>query len=278
MAESIFRGPPATMPIEPRSNPIFQWANKVNEVVGRNKVTSYSGWLSEANKNEEFDMAMEAAGFVTVTIKHSNGEEVTHWKVPVGTFVPIMTQVDTLGSIKTSDDRHGMAIGWRQTLDGRGQSFTRFMAIFTPIFPAYVEPVMITVKSRTTGDIVGALMRQYELLDWIAKSRKDRNLAPKSYPFYAVLLEIGAGAEDIRGTTVTANVIPPVNMAPDPLTKEYVLKVFLGTSEHQDLINLVESHLDEVIEWSLHESRPTAPVPMQENTDGTATQRTPVRS
>lgn len=260
--EGVFRGPPAVAPPEKRNDPLLQWASKVSEVVGKNR-KPFSGFFSQVGKDDEFDAAM-AQRYEPMVIKHSGGNTVQHWKIGTADIIPIITKVDTLQTIKTAGGkRHGMALGWRVSAEGRNQSFCKFLCILRPIADLYERPVMITFKSTATGDIIGALMQQYNILSFMEEQRMAANKPKANYPFYAIAAQIGPGEEAMRGSELSSEFIPPANMAPEPMTIEYARSLFIGRD--QQMIDNIESYLDEAIEWSIAESRPTTSDSEQDN-------------
>ena len=77
---------------------------------------------------EALDGAMAAAGFDTVTIKHGGGNLVTHWAVETANLFVIADGVQSIGEMKGTRDRFGIAFGWRTLPDGRQQSQLKLRA------------------------------------------------------------------------------------------------------------------------------------------------------
>lgn len=251
MRDAHFRNRQARNVSPPTFDPILQWANNVIDVDNN---MAYVGWLSEHGKNKEFDMAMLDAGFVTTTIKHGNGKKVRHWLIPTVELYPLIEHVSTFLEIKTTNERFGMALGWRTLESGAKQSFLKFKALMGALYPYYCEPVIVTAKSTITDDLIAALLRQYDILDWISASVKAGGKEPLAYPYYAISLVLGAGEEVRRGDTKTSSVVPPINAAPKPMTRDYAAQVFIGRQHYQPLINLIESLLDDAAQWSITET------------------------
>lgn len=272
--EATFRGKPAAMPFEPRQDPILQWGSRVNEVYTNNTqkrmTRSYSGFLSEVGKDEEFDDAMTASGMQQILIQHSGGMEVTHWCIEQADLIPLITHVDTLSSIKqTGGIRGGMSLGWKNLENGQFESFLRMLVLYRNIYPEYQKPMMFTIKSTGTRDVIDALRVQYNVLKLIEESRVARNLPPIGYPFYAVAVRVAAGDEVPRGKIQVSNYAPIVNLAPIPLTLGFAKEVFIG--KDQKLVNLVESMIDEAVEWSkqdvIHQSQVVVQPTMEPSND-----------
>lgn len=251
MRDAHFRNRQARTIPEQSSDPILQWANGVIDIDNN---MSYVGWMSEHGKNKSFDMAMLDAGFFSTTIKHGSGKKVRHWLIPTVGLYPLIEHVSTFLDIKTTPERYGMALGWRTLESGAKQSFLKFKALMTALYPYYCDPVMVSVKSTVTDDMIAALLRQYDILDWITSRVKEGGREPRGYPFYAIALYLGAGEETRRGESKTSPVVPPINAAPKPMTREYAAQVFIGRAHYQPLITLIESLLDDAITWSTNET------------------------
>src|SRR3954469_22307878 len=162
MDEVTFTRGPARRPIPRVSDPLLQWATGLQTKERR----IYAGWLAEAGKIDTLDAAMEQAGFAQVTIKHGSGNMVTHWAVETANLFVIAEGVQSIGEMKHTTDRYGIAFGWRTLDGGRQQSVLRFRAHMRALIALGFEPpVLVSPKSTWTGDILNALPRQYEVLD-----------------------------------------------------------------------------------------------------------------
>jgi len=125
MDEVTFTRGPARRPIPRVSDPLLQWATGLQTKERR----IYAGWLAEAGKIDALDAAMEQAGFAQVTIKHGSGNMVTHWAVETANLFVIAEGVQSIGEMKHTTERYGIAFGWRTLPGGRQQSQLRFQKL-----------------------------------------------------------------------------------------------------------------------------------------------------
>jgi hypothetical protein len=208
----------------------------------------YAGWLAEAGRIEALDEAMEKAGFKHVTIKHGSGNLVTHWAVETANLFVIADGVQSIGEMKNTAERYGIAFGWRTLQGGRQQSQMRLRAFLHELLAVgFEEPLLVTVKGTLTGDLIAALTRQYEVLDTVDLFRKQSGKPPYNPPFYACSIPLGPGTEVTRGSGgATKEITPIVADIPMPITKEYILAHWIK----RPWVQLVEGLIDQTIAWS----------------------------
>lgn len=244
---SFTRGP-ARRPMPRVVDPLLQWATGLTTKERR----IYAGWLVEAGKLEALDIAMNDAGYKQVTIKHGSGNMVHHWAIETANLFVVAEGVQSIGEMKHTGDRYGIAFGWRVLDTGRQQSQLRCRVLLRELLAVgYDQPLLLTVKSTLTGDLITALTRQYEVLDAIDAFRtQDKKLALQP-PFYACSLPLGPGAEVARGSGgQTKEITPPIANIPNPITKEYVRAHWIT----RDWAALIEGMLDDTIRWSISTS------------------------
>ncbi len=219
-------------------DPIIQWATGLQTKERR----IYAGWFVEAGKLEDLDEAMARAGFPQVTIKHGSGNMVTHWAIETADLFVVAAGVQSIGEMKHTNERHGIAFGWRTLEGGRQQSVIKARVYVAQLVAAgYTDPLLLTVKSTLTGDVITALMRQYEVLD----------AAGGDLPLYALSLPIGPGMEVARGSGgQTKEITPPVALVPTPITEEYIAARWIS----QELCDRIEAQLDDTCRWSIEAS------------------------
>jgi hypothetical protein len=248
MEEVAFTRGPARRPAPRVADPLLQWSTGLQTKERR----IYAGWLAEAGRLDTLDAAMEQAGFAQVTIKHGGGNFVTHWAVEVANLFVIAEGVQSIGEMKNTTERYGIAFGWRQLQDGRGQSVLRFRAYLQELLHVgFNEPLLVTLKSTLTGDVLNALTRQYEVLDAVDALRRQQGKPPLEPPFYACSIPIGPGAEVSRGTSQTKEITPPIGQIPTSITREYILAHWIK----REWASLIEAQLDQTIAWSVANSR-----------------------
>jgi hypothetical protein len=249
MDDVTFTRGPARRPMPRVSDPLLQWATGLQTKERR----IYAGWLAEAGKIDALDTAMEQAGFAQVTIKHGSGNMVTHWAVETANLFVVAEGVQSIGEMKHTEDRYGIAFGWRTLEGGRQQSVLRFRGFLQELLGVgFYEPLLITAKSTLTGDLINALTRQYEVLDAVDVFRAQDKKPPMNPPFYACSIPLGPGQEVARGSGgQTREITPPIANIPAPITKEYVRAHWIK----RDWSTLIEGMLDDTMRWSVTNSK-----------------------
>jgi hypothetical protein len=249
MDDVTFTRGPARRPMPRVSDPLLQWATGLQTKERR----IYAGWLAEAGKIDVLDTAMEQAGFAQVTIKHGSGNMVTHWAVETANLFVVAEGVQSIGEMKHTEDRYGIAFGWRTLEGGRQQSVLRFRGFLQELLSVgFYEPLLITAKSTLTGDLINALTRQYEVLDAVDVFRAQDKKPPMNPPFYAASIPLGPGQEVARGSGgQTREITPPIANIPTPITKEYVRAHWIK----RDWSSLIEGMLDDTMRWSVTTSK-----------------------
>jgi len=240
---------PARRPMPRVADPLLQWASGLQT----KERQIYAGWLIEAGRLDALDAAMAQAGFSQITIKHGSGNMVTHWAVETANLFVVAEGVQSIGEMKHTEDRYGIAFGWRTLEGGRQQSVIRFRAFLRELLDfGYTDPLLVTAKSTLTGDIIGALTRQYEVLDAVDAFRAQDKKPPLNPPFYACCIPLGPGQEVVRGSGgQTKEITPPIAAIPTPVTKDYVRVRWIK----RDWATLIEGMLDDTIRWSVAASQ-----------------------
>jgi hypothetical protein len=249
MSEDIhFSRGPARRPLLRIADSLLQWSTGLQT----NERRLYSGWLAEAGRSEAFDAAMGQAGFSQVTIKHGSGRSVTHWAVEYADLFVIADGVQSIGEMKHTADRYGIAFGWRTLPGGRQQSQLRFRAFLRQLLEVdFVEPVLVTVKGTLTGNLIAALTRQYEVLDAIDAFRKQDGKPSLNPSFYACSISLGPGQEVSRGSGAqTKEITPIVATIPASITKAYILQHWIK----RPWVQLIEGQIEQTIAWSVSAS------------------------
>jgi len=245
MDDVTFARGPARRPLPRVADPLLQWATGLQTKERR----IYAGWLAEAGRIEALDAAMEQAGFSQVTIKHGSGNMVTHWAVETANLFVIADGVQSIGEMKHTTERYGIAFGWRTLPGGRQQSQMRCRALLHELLDVgFEEPLLVTVKGTLTGDLIATFTRQYEVLDAVDAFRKQSGRAPYDPPFYACSIPLGPGAEVTRGSGgATKEITPIVANIPTPITKEYILARWIK----RPWVALIEGMIEQTIAWSV---------------------------
>ena len=249
MDDVTFTRGPARRPMPRVADPLLQWATGLQTKERR----IYAGWLAEAGKLDALDEAMQQAGFSQVTIKHGSGNMVTHWAVETANLFVVAEGVQSIGEMKHTEERFGIAFGWRTLEGGRQQSVLRFRAFLHELLDVgFYEPLLVTAKSTLTGDVIAALTRQYEVLDAVDVFRAQDKKPALSPPFYACSIPLGPGQEVARGSGgQTKEITPPIAAIPSPVTKDYIRSRWIK----RDWSTLIEGMLDDTIRWSVTSSK-----------------------
>lgn len=236
---------PARRPMPRVADPLLQWATGLQT----NDRRLYAGWLAESGRNPALDEAMNEAGFSQVTIKHGSGNLVTHWAVETANLFIVAEGVQTIAEMQHTPDRYGIAFGWRTLQGGRQQSQIRFRAFMRELLEfGYTEPLLVTAKGTLTGDVINALIKQYDVLDAVDVFRKQQSKPPMQPPFYACSIELGPGKDVTRGSGgQTKEITPVVARIPTPITKDYILAHWTK----KPWVALIEGILDQTIAWSV---------------------------
>jgi hypothetical protein len=222
----------------------LQWSTGLQT----NERRIYAGWLAEAGRSAALDEAMRNAGFAQVTIKHGSGNIVTHWAVETANLFVITEGVQSIPEMQQTTDRYGIAFGWRTLQGGRQQSQIRFRAFLRELLEVdFHEPLLVTAKGTLTGDVITALMRQYDVLDAIDAVRHSSGKPPLNPPFYACSIALGPGQEVARGTVQTKEITPVVANVPTPVTKEYILHHWIK----RPWVTLIEGLIEPTKTWSI---------------------------
>jgi hypothetical protein len=244
MEDTTFTRGPARRPPTRVGDPLLQWSTGLQTTERR----IYAGWLAEAGRLDELDAAMEQAGFSQVTIRHGSGNIVTHWAIEAANLFVIAEGVQSIAEMKHTTDRYGIAFGWRTLEGGRVQSVLRFRAFLHELLEVgFTQPLLVTVKGTLTGDLIAALMRQYDVLDAVEAFRAKEKKPALNPPFYACSIPLGPGQEVARGTVQTKEITPIVARIPDLITREYILAHWI----RRDWVPLIEGLLDQTIAWSV---------------------------
>lgn len=252
MEDVTFSRGPARRPIARVTDPLLQWSTGLTT----QQRTIYAGWLIETGRSEALDGAMGAAGFDTVTIKHGGGNLVTHWAVETANLFVIADGVQSIGEMKGTPDRFGIAFGWRTLPDGRQQSQLKLRGFLRELLEVdYHEPILVSVKSTITGDVLNALTRQYDVLDAIDALRTSQGQPALNPPFYACSIPLGPGQEVQRGSKgAQKEIVPPIANIPTPITRDYLVAHYI----RKPWVKQVERLLDQTVAWSVATSEQIA--------------------
>lgn len=230
-------------------DPILQWASGLQT----QDKHIYAGWLLEVEKHETLDLSMHEAGFQTVTIKHGNGNIVTHWAIETATAFVVADGVQTPQEMRKTPDRFGIAYGWRTLEGGRRQSQLKMRVLLRELLMVNCyEALTISVKSTMTTDMINALMLQYDVLNAVDGFRQDDKKPVMNPPFYACSIPLTRGEESMRGSGQnTKEITPPAAAMPNPITRDYIKANWIK----RDWTAYIESIIEPTIAWSVEESQ-----------------------
>lgn len=245
LPESVtFTRGPARRPIERPREPLLQWATGLPTADKR----LYAGWFVEAGKDADLDDAMGRAGVTPIAIKHGSGNVVTHWALPIVSLFVVCDGVQSMSEMRDSQERYGIAFGWRDA-GGRPQSVLRARVFVQELCAVgYCQPLLLSVKSTLTGDILNAFTRHFDVLSQINPIRATKNLPEIGVPFYAVAIRLGAGEEVQRGAVQSKEITPMIEVgARDP---DYIKAHWCK----REWVAAIEGMADQTVVWSRSES------------------------
>lgn len=245
MAEDVFftRGP-ARRPVLRVADPLLHWSTGVQT----NQRTIYAGWLIATGQSARLDDALRAAGLRPVTIRHSSGTTMTHWAVEVADLFVLAEGVQRMSEMKVTADRYGIAFNWRTLPDGQTQALLKMRVLLRDLLAVgYTEPLLVSVKSTLTGELLTALLRQYDVLDAIDRERAAKHQPLLLPPFYACSIPLGPGTAVARGPTQKQEIVPIAAHVPTPVDRAYLVAHFIK----KPWVPLIEALLDATIRWSV---------------------------
>jgi hypothetical protein len=248
--EIAFQRGPARRPAVIVSDPMIQWSTGLPT----KDRTLYAGWLVEIKDGQdELGAAMLQAGYEPIVIKHGNGQFVSHWALPNVSLFIIADGMQTMAEMKQTQERYGIAFGWKKQDDGRMKSVLRCRVFVRELLQAgYDEPLLLTLSGTITGDFLRGLEGQYATLDAIDALRIEQGKAKLAPPFYALSIPFVAGADVTRGQAgMSKDISPPQAAIPEPVTRAYLTTNYIKAA----WVPLIESRLDDTISWSVSESR-----------------------
>lgn len=257
-----FNRGPARRPVATTDAAVLQWSTGLTTT----KREIYAGWLIETGKSDTLDDALHAAGYETVQIKHGNGNVATHWRIEVADLIILADGVQSIGEMRDTADRYGVAFWWRTLDGGRQQSQLQVQVLIRQLVEInHWEPVVLSVKSTLTGDVINALLCQFDVLDAFDAYRQQQGRPAANAPLYAFSLSIGPGAEVQRGKDQKKGIVPPVAVVSTPIPSDY----FSERAIKREWVATVEALTAQAVAWSVRRS---AEADGDETTPDTATE------
>jgi hypothetical protein len=247
MSEPTFTRAGARRPAPQIVEPLMQWATGL-PTASRHV---YAGWLIETAQDPALDDACGRAGLEPIAIRHGGGNTVTHWACSHAALFVLADGVQTMAEMRATPDRYGIAFGWRELPDGRKQSQLRMRVLVRQLLEVgYDRPLLVSVKSTLTGDLLNALMTQYTVLDAAAAERQRQGKEPAELPFYAFSLMLGPGQEVARGRGQTKEIVPMEAKQPEQIDRAYLVQQYIK----REWVQLIEQRMDATIAWSVAQS------------------------
>lgn len=231
---------PAHRPVQANTDPLMQWAAGLATAARG----IYTGWLIAKEQSAELDLAMTRAGYEPIDIKHTNGI-VTHWSVGEADCFVIAQDVQSMVEMRATTDRYGIAYAWRTLEDGRRQSKLAMRVLLRSLLEVgYRDPLLVTVKSTLTSDLLAALTRQYDVLD------AAEQLKGQQYPYYAFSLPLAPAADFVRRGNggQQKEIVPMVAAVPEPIDAAYLKAHWIGK---QPWVRRCEELLPATLAWSI---------------------------
>jgi hypothetical protein len=226
------------------SDPLMQWATGLPTTDQR----VYSGWFIEAGQDADLDEAWRGAQPGRVDIKHGGGNVGHHWALPLAHLFVLCDGLQSRRELAATQDRHGIAYGWTTDEQGRPMSQLRCRVLVRELLAVgYDRPLLISLSSTITDDMLAALRRQYAVLDAAREAGKG------DLPFYAFSLPVAQGQAARRGQQAgkQREIIPMHAPVPSPVTREYLVSSWIGKKAW---VETCERLLPETIAWSVAES------------------------
>lgn len=231
---------------------------------------TFSGFLIPIDQDSALDDILEAVGHSQLEIKHQKGTQ-RHWA-----FDKMDAFVLALGipeSSQPASKREGAAYGWAKIKDQNGSERNQSRIMFR-MFPrvllevGYELPVLFGVKSTSTRDVQEVMKDHFRVLNAAALEAKENKKPVSNLPFYAFSMEFGPANKTVsRGTAASSDVVPIVSFVPKAIDREY-LKVHHIKRSVPGLVDLVESYMEETIQWSRTTSMKIAAGTVDDGTEG----------
>lgn len=244
MTDVVFSRQTCRRPQPTSNDPILIWASGLPTTDRQ----IHAGWISEVGKHEEFDRACYEIGLQTVKIKHGGGAVVEHWKIDYPNFFVLCDGIQTLyEATNKPDERYGIALDWDEQ---RGRSVLKMKVFLRGLceLGAFI-PLIISVKSRFTADILSALEAHLDVIDVMADLARQKG-KDTSFPFYACDISLFPPADPVmRGQAgKQKEVYPIVTDIPekDKIDRQFALDRYI----QPEWVAEIENRLDDVIAWS----------------------------
>lgn len=210
---------------------------------------SYAGLFTDIGVDPELDKAMRDAGFEKAFISHQQGAT-EHWIFPAETEVFLIAQgLQTLGQMRATTERKGLAWGERKNEQGKKRSYFYAQVLIKALLPYYKKPMILCLKSTQTDDGLNLFRAQYKVLRFahevLQAQGKDMPLPLWSY----ALTIVAASEQSTRGVPpFSSDIFPIIALLPRELNVEY-----LQTMEMEALgeyVELFKSLAARSVEWS----------------------------
>lgn len=223
----------------------LQYANgkTMGKQVGSARFTPYIGFHIEANRDNELDDRLRAAKIPQIEIKHQRpggAEIVKHWNLgeqirlfPV-TSGPVAATVAGSLAGRNAQQTAEAGIGLRWGSGERSKMAVRAY-LETLVKLDYMRLVQLTVRSRMTDVLLGALLEQARVCE-AADTLIDRVKHPELVTFHEIALPLGTADEQEWGKNDTTTVVPFSSQHPAIVDADYLRHVWRPDTVHSAAI------------------------------------------
>lgn len=183
----------------------------------------YVGLFTDRGVDPDLDRAAGAANWQAAEMQHMGGRVGAHWLLPSPAWVYVLIEAVPWESMAgmVSNDVSGYGIGARWP-SGQPSALGVHVLFRDLLVRDYREPLVFTVTSRSTDDLLAVLLAHNQLLDRY-EAATEATGARQALEYWQVALPIVPGREENKGKGDKVTSITTVGHAhPDPPTFGYV--------------------------------------------------------
>lgn len=213
----------------------LSWANGIVKVRSNEKARfqDHVGWFTAVGQNNDFDKAMEAAGFHIIEIQHSDAIK-KHWNIGEELhFLPITMgtpSTSVFALMRASEKAAEAGVGVRWPKDDSSK-----VGIVGYIKELADNGVYIAVKVGAHSRMCEYLLRaiaDHSRCCQFADSIIDRSKHPDPVELYEIVLTLTSGDQTVFGKgNATSLVVPIISGHPQELTKDHIIQHYITSEE-----------------------------------------------
>lgn len=215
---------------------------------GAGRFSPLVGFHVEVGKDNELDMAMQAANIPQIEIKHQRpggAEIIRHWHLGEQVNLYLITSGPVAASVAASvNGRNARAtaeagIGLRWGSSERSKMAVRgYLDVL--VRAGHLRLFQLSVRSRMSDVLLGALLDHGRVCE-AADHLIDRVRHPDVVFFHEIALPLGPGEEQEWGKGDTATVVPFRSLHPPTVDADYLRTVWRPESVHSAALRDWES-------------------------------------